>query len=44
MGWMEDVVEVLRILQAMPRWMAGMILVVAVLLSVGYVIGKLTGR
>lgn len=44
MGWPEAVVEVLRVLQAMPKWMAGMILLVALLLALGYVIGKVTGR
>ncbi len=44
MGWTEAVVEVLHILQTMPEWMAGMVLVIALLLAAGYVIGKLLGR
>ncbi len=44
MGWPEAVVEVLHILQAMPEWMSGMVLVIALLLAAGYVIGKLIGR
>lgn len=43
MGWTEAVVEVLHILQAMPKWMAGMVLIIAILLSMGYVISKLKG-
>ena len=44
MGWPEAVVEALRILKNMPKWMAGMVLFVAILLSIGYIIEKLTGR
>lgn len=44
MGWPEAVVEILHALQAMPKWMAGMVLVVVLLLAAGYVIGKVTGR
>lgn len=44
MGWPEAVVEILLALQAMPEWMAGMVLVVVLLLAAGYVIGKVTGR
>lgn len=44
MGWLETVVEALRILQTMPKWMAGMVLVIALLLAAGYVIGKIIGR
>ena len=31
MGWPEAVVEALRILKTMPKWMSGMVLVVAIL-------------
>ncbi len=44
MGWPEAVVEVLRILKTMPKWMSGMVLVVAILLSAGYLIEKITRR
>jgi hypothetical protein len=43
MRWSEAVVEVLCILQAMLKWMAGMVLIRAILPSKGYAIGKLTG-
>lgn len=44
MGWPEAVVEIMRILQKMPRWMAGMVLLIALVLAVGYVIGGLTAK
>ncbi|HDS3821609.1 TPA: hypothetical protein QIC23_001856 [Klebsiella aerogenes] len=42
MGWPEAVVEALHILKTMPKWMSGMVLVVAILLSAGYLIEKLS--
>ncbi len=44
MVWNESVVEVLRILQAMAGWMAGMVLTIAALLSLVYLIRTSTGR
>lgn len=37
-------IEVLKLLQDMPGWMSALVLVIVLLLALGYVLEKVTGR
>lgn len=41
MGWPDAIVEIVRLLKEMPRWMSALLLMTLFLLALGYAWGKL---